>query len=174
MRGLLFGSASVFFAFGTIVLAQSPNAPQIQSKSPGLLAPGVQPAVQLPTKPLTPGAVGVEYNVQPGMQLPTRPLLPGATVPGGVPRSIQVGPNCATCPTTPKHLVGASAAVATSPRPAFKPSANEASARTLQTKSNSGGNSGSEKGKNRRESDYSTTHNFEVDIDGVKTGGFRN
>jgi hypothetical protein len=166
MRGLLFGSASIFFAFGTIVLAQSPNAPQIQSTSPGLLAPGVQPAMQLPTKPLTPGAVGVEYNVQPGTQLPTKPLLPGATVPGGVPRSIQVGPNCATCPATPKHLVGASAAAATSPRPAFKPSGNEA-ARTLQAKS------GSEKGKRRRESDDSTGNfNFEVDIDGVKKGDF--
>ncbi len=102
MRRLAIGSALAVVA-ATIVLAQSPNAPQIQAAPPGQLSgPGVLPATPLPQKS----------------------LLPSTSVPGGVPQSTLGQPTCVTCTATPKHFIGTSAANQTSPRPAFKP-ANE-------------------------------------------------
>jgi hypothetical protein len=50
-------------ALGTVVLAQSPNAPPIQTAP--VLGPSAQPAMQLPQKPLIPNRTGLGATVTP-------------------------------------------------------------------------------------------------------------
>jgi hypothetical protein len=129
MRGLLFGSASVF-AFGTIVLAQSPIAPtQVQTLPPGQLGSGVQPAMPVPQKPLFPSAV------PPGGVPQNNPGIPGSVTGTAAIKSRQpMSPGTDAIPPGSGNPIG-EAATKLDPKPSIKASGLQAKPPSFPKKS---------------------------------------